>query len=286
MSSRFARVPLAALAACVVAMTGANARSSALRVCADPNNLPFSNEKQEGFENRIAQVIAHELEEPVEYTWWAQRRGFLRETVNAGHCDLVVGIPSTVDMVLRTRPYYRSTYVVVTRRGGPVVHSFDDSVLRHVKVGVQMVGDDFTNTPPAHALSRRGIIDNVRGYSVQGDYRQPNPPARIMEAVARGDIDVAVVWGPLAGYFARHSRERLVLTPVSPQIDLPFLPFVFDIAMGVRRPDTTFRNRLDSILVRRRPEIDKILADYGVPVLGKIPTGASASERSGGTPAW
>lgn len=240
-----------------------------LRVCADPNNLPFSNQRLEGFENRLADLVARELGATVEYTWWAQRRGFFRNTIRAGICDVVLGVPSSFELVMPTRPYYRSTYVFVTRRDrGVRVRSFDDSVLRHVKIGVQMVGDDFANTPPAHALSKRGIIDNVAGYTLYGDYREDSPPSRIIRAVASGEIDVAVAWGPLAGYFAKRQRVALDIVPVSPQVDLPFLPFVFDIAMGVRRADTTFRRELDDVLRRRQPEIDRILDEYGVPRVG------------------
>ncbi|HVG45621.1 MAG TPA: quinoprotein dehydrogenase-associated putative ABC transporter substrate-binding protein, partial [Longimicrobium sp.] len=198
-----------------------------LRVCADPNNLPFSNARGEGFENRIAELVARDLDARVRYTWWAQRRGFFRNTLRAHACDLVPGVPTSFELVLATRPYYRSTYVFVHRADAPFrVRSFDDPVLRRLRVGVQLVGDDYANTPPAHALARRGIIDNVRGYTVYGDYRQDNPPARIIEAVAHGEIDVAVAWGPLAGYFATRQGVPLEIVPVSPQIDLPFLPFV------------------------------------------------------------
>ncbi|MBV9773980.1 MAG: quinoprotein dehydrogenase-associated putative ABC transporter substrate-binding protein, partial [Gemmatimonadetes bacterium] len=136
------------------------------------------------------------------------------------------------------------------------------------KVGVQLVGDDYANTPPAHALGKRGIVQNVRGYTLYGDYSQPNPPARILDALARGEIDVAVVWGPLAGYFARREPVPLRIVPVSPQIDLPFLPFVFDISMGVRRGDNALREEVERILVRRHAEVEAILDEYGVPRVG------------------
>lgn len=236
-----------------------------LRVCSDPNNLPFSNERGEGFENRIAEVVARDLGARLEYTWWAQRRGYVRNTIAAGLCDVMIGVPTGLDRVLATRPYYRSTYTFVSREDGPRIASFDDSLLRHVRVGVQLIGDDFANTPPAAALSQRGIIDNVRGYTVFGDYHQPNPPSRIVRAVSDGEVDVAVVWGPLAGYFARRSAVPLRVVPVSPEIDVPYLPFVFDIAMGVRHGETALRDTLDAVILRRRGEIDRILADYGVP---------------------
>jgi len=249
-------------------LLAANAVSgdSVLRVCADPNNLPFSNERGEGFENAIAKLVASDLHERLEYTWWAQRRGYVRNTLAANKCDVWVGVASGMGPLLTTQPYYRSTYVFMTRANDPIrVASFNDPVLKRVRIGVQLVGDDGANTPPAHALSRRHIISNVRGYHLESDYREPNPPSRIVEALAHHDIDVAVVWGPLAGYFARREAVPLRLTAVSPQIDLPFLPFVFDIAMGARRSDSVLVRRLDSVIVRRRPEIDRILASYGVP---------------------
>jgi mxaJ protein len=244
----------------------AHAAAAPLRVCSDPNNLPFSDSTGAGFENRIAQLIGEELARPVEYTWWAQRRGFVRNTLNADICDVVIGIPASIDLLQPTRPYYRSTYVFVTRRSRNLdIASFDDPRLRDLRIGVQVIGDDYTNTPPAHALANRGIVGTVRGYTVIGDYSQPHPASSIMSAVERGDVDVAVVWGPLAGYFAQSSAVPLALAPVSPQIDTPFLPFVFDISMGVRRQDSVFRKQLDDVLVKRRAGIDSILRAYAVP---------------------
>ena len=237
------------------------ASSRVLRVCADPNNLPFSNSRKEGFENRIAELIAGELQAKVEYTWWAQRRGFLRNTLRANACDVVMGLPSASELAATTRPYYRSTYVFVSKNLD--VTSLDDPRLRTLKIGVQIIGDDGANAPPAHALTSRGIIENVRGYTLYGDYSEPNPPARIIDAVANGEIDLAIVWGPLAGYFAK--KQNLRIAPVTPQIDLPFLPFVCDIALGVRREDIALKEELDAVLVRRKADIARILDQYGVP---------------------
>jgi mxaJ protein len=244
-----------------------------LRVCADPNNLPFSNDREQGFENRLADMIARDLGTRVQYTWWAQRRGFIRNTLTSGLCDLVMGMPTGVAHAATTRPYYRSTYVFVApRRRHLAIRSFDDPVLRKLRIGVQMIGDDVANSPPAHALSNRGIITNVVGYSVIDDYSQPNPPARIVEAVARGEIDAAVVWGPLAGYFATRQAEPLNLTPVSPTTD-PSLPFTFDISMAVRRADDRRRETLDAFIVRRRGAIEQLLREYGVPRADTPPSG-------------
>lgn len=244
-----------------------NARSAGpLRVCADPNNLPFSNSAGEGFENRIVSLIAAELGRPVEYTWWAQRRGFVRNTLNAHSCDLVSGTASGMEMLVTTRPYYKSTYVFLSRHDRRLdIRSFDDDRLRSLKIGVQLIGDDGANTPPVHALANRGITKNIVGFTVYGDYAEQNPASRIVDAVANGRVDIAVVWGPLAGFFAKRSPVALDVVPVAPRIDLPYLPFVFDVAMGVRRGDSTFRAQLDEIIARRRPSIDSILDAYAVP---------------------
>ena len=251
------------------AATAGDVTASAFRVCADSANLPYANARGEGFENALAQLIARDLGTRVEYTWQSQRRGFIRSTLNAHRCDVVMGVPTGVDMVLRTQPYYRSTYEFVTRAGlVPAVSSFDDPRLRHLRVAVPMIGDDADNSPPAVALARRGITRNVRGFMVFGDGRSDMPGSAIMDAVARGDVDVAVVWGPVAGYYASRHDAALRLTPVSPQIELPFLPFVYDVAIGVRRGDTTFRARIDTVLTRRRDDIARLLAAYGVPQVG------------------
>ncbi|MBP2312152.1 substrate-binding domain-containing protein [Azospirillum soli] len=238
-----------------------------LRVCADPNNLPFSNERGEGFENKIVELIAADLGVPVAYTWWPQRRGYIRNTLKAGLCDLIPGVPSALEMLAATAPYYRSGYVFVTRAAdGPGIESFDDPRLRTLRIGVQMIGDDFANTPPAHALSRRGIIGNVTGYMVYGDYGRDDGAGGIVAAVATGAVDVAVVWGPVAGYFAKHQPVPLILTP-TPPVDGPRLPMAFDISMGIRRGESDFFDRISEALERNHAAIDAILADYGVPRL-------------------
>jgi mxaJ protein len=255
--------------ACVTSktqVTQAPQAKTVLRVCSDPNNLPFSNDKREGFENEIAELVAREMNLKLEYTWWAQRRGFVRETLKSDLCDLIVGMPSSSELALTTAPYYRSTYVFVWRKDRNLkIHSFDDAALHKLRIGVQMIGDDFANSPPAHALTNRKIVENVKAYTVYGDYSQPNPPARVVEAVAKREVDVAVVWGPTAGFFVKQEHLPLTLVPVAPQIDLPYLPFVYDISMGVRRGDDAFKDRLETILENRRAEIDEILDRYGVP---------------------
>jgi mxaJ protein len=245
----------------------ATVQARELKVCADPNNLPFSNRQQQGFENKLAALIAGELHAQLTYVWWAQRRGNVRETLKAGRCDLIPGVASNLEMLATTRPYYRSAYVFVTRASDRLqLSGFDDPRLRTLTIGVQMVGDDFANTPPAHALARRGVVDNVRGYMLYGDYAQSNPARTIVDDVARGRIDVAVVWGPLAGYFSRQRRPELQLQTVSPLDDGPMLPMAFDISMGVRQEDRALRSELDDVLTRRAPQIQALLREYGIPV--------------------
>lgn len=263
-----ARATSAGLAAVLLAL-GACAHQPApdrvLRVCADPNNLPFSNRAGDGFENKLAEMLAADRHATLEYTWWAQRRGFVRNTLKTDACDVLLGVPANYEPTRTTRPYYRSTYVFASRRDRHLqLGSLDDPQLGQLKIAVQMIGDDFANTPPAHALSRRGLVRNVVGYSVYGDYSQPSPLSGIIDAVDRGDVDAAVVWGPAAGFFALRSAHPLDLATLSPSHDGAF-PFVFDISMGVRRNDAPLAAELDDFIARRHRDIDRLLSDYGVP---------------------
>jgi mxaJ protein len=239
-----------------------------LTACADPNNLPFSNKAGQGFENKLAQIIASDLHAELNYVWWAQRRGYVRNTLNEKACDLWPGIGSNVEMVATSRPYYRSTYEFVTRASANLKGlTLDDPRLKHLKIGVQMVGNDASNTPPAHALAARGVIGNVRGYMLYGDYSAPNPPAEIVRAVERGDVDVALVWGPLAGYFAAQSPVPLRLEPVTPWFANNEWPMQFDISVGVQNDNDRLLKEIDGVLRRRSGDIRKLLASYHVPVV-------------------
>jgi quinoprotein dehydrogenase-associated probable ABC transporter substrate-binding protein len=251
------------VAACTV--LGGNAPP--LRVCADPNNMPFSNQKRDGFENKIAELVARELGRPIDYFWSPQRRGFVRNTLNAGRCDVVIGVPARYAPLQTTRAYYRSAYAFVTRRDRHLrVSSFDDVRLKTLTIGIQITGDDYNNPPAAQALAVRRLVENVRGYTVYGDYSKTDPQRELVDAVADGRVDVAVMWGPLAGYYSRKEPTAIDVVPVSPERD-ESLVFAFDIAMGVRRADTAMRDALDAVIVRRGPEIRRILASYGVPLL-------------------
>lgn len=244
-----------------------------LRVACDPNNLPFSNEKLEGFENKLADLIARDLGAKLDYYWHAQRRGFLRESLDERRADFVVGVATGTRRALPTIPYYRSSYVFLNRESDPAIKSFDDPGLRSLRIGVPVVGDDGENPPAAYILPTRGLINNVVGFTVYGDYSRPNPPARIVEAVAKGDVDVASVWGPLAAYFAPQQTTPLrIVTPPQPE-DLPQYPLAYSISMGVKLGNTALRDELNDAIRRNSEQITRILDEYHVP---RLPIGDEA----------
>ncbi len=264
--SRTAAALVVALAAALSAAAPAP-DAQTLRVCSDPNNMPFSNVRGEGFENKIAELVARDMGRTVTYFWSPQRRGFVRNTLSAERCDVVMGVPAHYELLQPTQPYYRSSYVFVSRGDRRLgVRSLDDPRLRTLRIGIQLTGDDYSNPPAAQAFATRHIIDNLRGYTVYGDYSKEDPQGAVVSAVARGDVDLAVVWGPQAGYFGKHAGVPMELTPVTPERE-GALRFRFEIAMGVRRKDTALRETLDRIIVRRRADIRRILADYGVPLV-------------------
>jgi mxaJ protein len=237
----------------------AQSAAAPLRVCADPNNLPFSNREHQGFENAIASLVARDLGRSLQYTWWPQRRGFVRNTLAAGTCDVIMAVPTGLERVRTTAPYYRARYAFVTRADRALrLRSFDDPVLRRLRIGVQLVGDDYANPPPAHALARRGLVDNVSGYTADG---------AILDALRERHIDVAIVWGPLVARSesARHAGQAaLRVVPVAAVRDAG-LPMRFAIAMAVRRDDAGLQQELDASLQRRRADIEAILRNFGVP---------------------
>jgi mxaJ protein len=263
------------------ASSASSAGSDVLRVCSDPNNMPFSNAQQEGFENALAQLVADALgRKKVVHYWHPQRRGFARRTLKQGNCDLIMGVPASYELAEPTRPYYRSTYVFVHRAdSGLDITSVDDPDLRKLKIGVHMVGDDYSNTPGAEALGRRGLINNLVGYSIYGDYSKPHPPSRLIEAVAQGEVDVAIAWGPLAGYFAKRQDVPLKISPVTAEIDPDAVPFTFDIAMAVRRGDEAFRKQLETVIDTRAADIQALLMRYHVPLLAMPESNVSTPEN-------
>lgn len=258
---------------CIAAMAlailcTATLAAAPLRVCADPNNLPFSNDQMQGFENQIASLIAKDLDMQLTYFWLPQREAFFKKTLNAGVCDVVMGVPSGFDEATATRPYYRSSYVFITRRDRNLhITSLDDPRLRTLKIGVHVLGEQDDSLPPVHALISRGIVRNLVGFSIFGNLNEKDPPANLIKAVEDGKVDVAIGWGPLAGYFSRKSLVALDIVPLDSDHANPSLPFHFDIGIGVRKKDTTLKNTLDAELTRRHKEIEAILQQFGVPQL-------------------
>jgi mxaJ protein len=243
----------------LISEVAVNAQTRELRVCADPTNMPFSSRGETGFENRIAALVAQDLNARLTFVWQRMGQGFVREYLDKAQCDLVVGIPTNYRSVLTTRPYYRSTYVFVSRQGQPVP-SLDSSVLHDLKIGVQVMDEQYT--PPGEALARRGLQSSIVGFDTIGDGADS-----IVRAVADQKVNLAIVWGPLAGYFARKIGYDLRVTPLEPEVDPPGLPFTFAISMGVRKGDFALRAQLEKILVERRSDIRAILDEYGVPQL-------------------
>ena len=234
-----------------------------LRVCGDPNNMPFSNDKLEGIENKIAEVIAKDLGQTVAYFWWPHQRGVVKRVLNAKHCDVMLGIPKGYDPVLWTKPYYRTGYVMAYRKDRKLkLRSLDDPALKTLKIGVQV------NTPPHEALGRRGIADNIVGYQLMFDsnFHAEEYLGKEVEDLIAGTIDVAMVWGPIAGYFAKKKGAALEVVSIDDPAE-PSARFAFDISMGVRKGDKELKDQLEGALARRHDEIGHILADFGVPLL-------------------
>jgi quinoprotein dehydrogenase-associated probable ABC transporter substrate-binding protein len=250
----------------LLALAATASEAAALRVCSDPNNLPFSNRALEGFENKIAALLAHDLGETLEYTFAGQQKSFAERTLNAHRCDLIMGVPVGMPGMLETHPYYGSSYVFVYRVDQDLhLHSLRDARLRQLKIGVHLIGDG--DLPPVIALGEQGIVDNVSGFMIYGDTALPNPPARLLAAVADHSVDVAVVWGPLAGFFATRTAVPLRVVPIDDTASFAPLRFQYAIAMGVRRGDVVLRERLDRALEQERATILATLSDYGVPLL-------------------
>jgi mxaJ protein len=270
MSSPF-RSALTAFA-CTAALAAVHVAAQEPRVvrfCVDPDNLPYSNEDGTGFEVRIARIVAAEMRAEARFVWFPLRRFFVRKTLGEGLCDVIPGVPAGFERVLSTRAYYRSTYAFVTRHAGPA--SFDDPRLAQARIGVQLVGNDLAATPPGHALTTHGVIDNVRGYAVYGD----GPAAqRMVDAIASGELDAALIWGPQAGYYATHASVPLEVHATRAPGWLQGVPFEYSIAMGVRHGNKALRDELDRALSRRREDIRAVLAEYGVPMV-EAPGGPS-----------
>ena len=253
MCSRFLRVAAAAF------LFSGLGLAKPLTFCADPANLPFSSKQQAGFDNKVAEILGRELGMPVAFRWGRMGRGFVRDVVNKGDCDALLGVPVGIRGLLVTQPYYRSSYVFVSRSGAKKIESLDDAELRNMRIGVQVLEDDYA--PPARALARRQLTKNVVGFDMDDD------PGAIIAAVADRKVDVAIVWGPLAGYYAHRYGTRLQLTKVTPEIDPPMLPFAFSMAVGVRKGDPELYSRLNTAIAKAEPQIEAVLRQYHVPLL-------------------
>jgi mxaJ protein len=257
MFSRFLRL-------CVLwalASSGVACASAPLRICADPDNLPFSNRAGQGFDNRVAVMLAHSLGRKPVFVWARSRRGFLREQFNRNACDLLMGVPAGMRGVATTHPYYRSTYVFVTpAREHLQIASFDDQRLDGRRIGLQILEEDMS--PPSLPLIRSGHAAQLVGFESFGAAESD-----IVRAVTDGRVGAAVVWGPVAGYYAARLRLPVALTAVSPAMDRSGIPFAFSIAMAVHRNDASLRDALNVSLGRLQPRIERLLAGYHVPLV-------------------
>lgn len=233
-----------------------------LTVCGDPNHMPFSNNKLEGFENRIAKLIADDLNRTLRYHWWPQTIGFVRNTLRIRLCDLVMGVTSVNELLQNTNPYYRSVYTLVYRKdSGLALRTLDAAKLNDLKIGV------VAGTPPATLLSKYGLLDQVRPYQRTVDTRLYSPATRAVEDVADGDIDVAVIWGPIAGYVASRQETPLSVIPLPAKVDS--VPLAFNVSMGIRRRESNWKHQLNLELEKLSPNIEKILLEYNIPLLDR-----------------
>jgi mxaJ protein len=246
--------------------TPTDADPKILRVCADPDNLPYANARGEGFDNAVAELLARELGRTLEYSWQPHRRGDGRATIHARVCDVLMNVPTSLERVRTTRPYYRSTYVFVTRRDrGLNLRSSEDPRLAGLRVGVQVAGEEFA--PPSElALAARQVAGRLRDSTIYDD-SHPGPRGSIVDAVARRDLDVAVVWGPVAGYYAGRERVPLTLAPLQAGGGEDVVPVAFDISIGVRPEDAPLHAELDAAIARRAADIHELLRRYGVPLV-------------------
>jgi quinoprotein dehydrogenase-associated probable ABC transporter substrate-binding protein len=244
-----------------------------LRICADPDNLPLSDSTGAGFENKIAELMAKTWNAKLQYTWWAAPRGISR-MLNGKYCDVMIQAPAGYEIAGLTRPYYRTSYAFVQRKDAPhPVTSLDDPALKKMKIGVHLFAADGENTPPAMALSAHGVVGNLVGFGT-AYYGVEDRPSKIIEAVRDKQVDIAIVWGPIAGYWNVQLKADLAVTAIENDT-VSNIPFAFSMAMGTRRGEPQFRDSLQKFLDTRRPEIEALLKEYGIPLL-PLPAGKPA----------
>ena len=229
------------------------------RVCADPANSPFSSEDGSGFENKIAEAIAAKMDRPLEYTWFPQALGFVRRTLGINKCDVIIGFAQGHDLVLNTNHYYTSAYVFVTQPDSPLaaVDHIGDPLLQGKRIGV-MAG-----SPPATHMARKGLIGNAKGYRLMVDRRVESPAEIAISDLQSGEIDAAILWGPLGGYHAK--KHGLVATPLLKEEGAPRM--FYRITMGVRQGELKWKRELNKLIRRNQGEIDAILTEFGVPLV-------------------
>ena len=232
-----------------------------LRVCADPANMPFSNDKGEGFENKIAEIVAAELKVPVEYVWFPQATGFVRNTLFAKRCDVVMGYAQGDELVLNTNHYYRSVYALVYRKGTSLdgVDRLADPRLKNKRIGV------IAGTPPAGTMAALGLIKHAKPYPLMVDRRYELPGERMVRDIRSGDIDAGILWGPMAGYFAANDGERLVVVPLLKETTGPRM--AYRITLGVRQLEDEWKRQLNALIAKLQGKFDAVLLQYGVPLL-------------------
>jgi quinoprotein dehydrogenase-associated probable ABC transporter substrate-binding protein len=246
---------------------------TSLRVCADPANMPFSNDKGQGFENKIAEIVAAELKVDVEYTWFPQATGFIRHTLFAKRCDVVIGYAQGDELVLNTNHYYRSVYALVYRAGTGLdgVDSLADARLKAKRIGV------VAGTPPASVMAQLDLIRNAKPYPLVVDRRHESPGERMIGDIRSGDIDAGVLWGPMAGYFAANDGEKLTVVPLLK--DAAGARMAYRITFGVRQLEDDWKHQLNALIAKRQGDIDAVLLQYGVPLLDEQSNLISAPRR-------
>jgi quinoprotein dehydrogenase-associated probable ABC transporter substrate-binding protein len=232
-----------------------------LRVCADPRNLPFSNEKGEGFENKLAELFAAKLQKKLDYMYFPQATGFVRVTLGAHRCDVIMGFPQGDDLVQGTNPYYRTAYALISKQGSGLedVTALNDARLKGKHVGI------VAGTPPGTNMAANGLMATAKPYPLMIDTRVDSSAQSMVNDLGKGEIDAGVLWGPMAGFYAKKSNPPLHVTPLVNEKTGPQL--VYRIGMGVRRADQNWKRLLNRLIQENQPEINKILADYGVPLL-------------------
>ena len=237
-----------------------------LRVCADPYNMPASDEKGEGYENKIAELIGRVWNSKIEYAWWPVRRGYFARALNGRYCDIAITQPVKMDISAATKPYFRSAYAIVYRKdSGLHLTSLSDTAFKHLKIGVNLLDSDAENTPPAMALSSHGVVGNLEGFQAFFG-ESTNHPEDIINAVVDKQIDVAIVWGPTAGYFVSRSKVPLEMHLVESD-SASGIPFSYSMGMATRHADKALRDSLQTLIATHGPEIQQILNDYHIPLL-------------------